>query len=102
MTAPPPSIASAAVVPLPRRYWRLPPDGFARRGRCVDIMPDGNGHWMALEQTEDSGGVLISGTSKLQALFAGVAFALRHNASMTLHMYDADRTLAAPLARRGR
>jgi len=102
MTARPPSSASAVVVSFPRQYRQLPPDAFTRRGRRVDIEPDGNGRWMVLEQTDDSAGVLMCGVPKATAVFAGVEFALRHNASLILHMYDIDCMPSAPRAGRDR
>ena len=85
----------ADIVLLPRRYRRLPPDAFACRSRRVDIVPDDDGG-TAFEQTSDSGGVLISGAPKAVAALAGLAFALRHNASLTLHMATLLATSPAP------
>jgi hypothetical protein len=92
---------SARIVPLPRRYWKLPPDAFGHGDRHGDVVPDGNGQWMALDQTRNSGGVLVRGVPKATALFIGAAFALRHGASLTLHMNDVDRAPAVLLDWRG-
>jgi len=61
----------------------------------VYIVPDDDG-WTAFEQTSDSGGVLISGAPKAVAALVGRAFALRHNASLTLHMATLLATSPAP------
>jgi hypothetical protein len=94
---------TARLVPLSRRYRRLPEGALDLHDRRIDVWPDDDdGQWVVDDTARHSAGVLLATPSKTAAVYFAVAAPLRLGARLELHLIDiGDRAPAALLDWRG-